>query len=139
MPRGIVWRRLWTCLRWWSSGVFQVPRTLGFADTQRRKEHWANHRQDFGQRISVARYEAQADRFLTDPAGPTLRYCYRRSGWTVRYDEATGSFGVLSTDGIIRTYFKPIPCCWVPAAYIDPRWCHIHPDNLTYFIAECAK
>jgi hypothetical protein len=89
--------------------------------------------------MSVARYEAMADRFLTEPLRSSVLPCTRPQGAQLRYDQATGAFGVLTSDGIIRTYFKPVPCCWIPSAFIDKRWCHEYPDNVAYFLAECAK
>jgi hypothetical protein len=124
-------------MRWWSAGVFAIPRTLGFEDDGRRLDHWSRHGQDFAHRVSIAKYEAMADRFLTDRSlRPSLRCCTRPRGYKIRYDEETGAFGVLSPDGMIRTYMKPIPCCWVPVAFVDKRYCHQYADNLSYFAAE---
>ena len=134
-----VWRTLRICMRWWCSGVFAIPHTLGFPDRKRRREHWGTHHQDFARHMSVAKYEAMADRFLTRPLRPTMLPCTRPKGWMLRYDQGTGEFGVLSSDGMIRSYFKPIPCCWMPPAFVDKRWCHEYPDNYSYFVAECKK
>ena len=116
-----------------------MPRTRGFSDKKLRLRHWSDHGQDFATAITVAQYEAMADRFLSQALCPTMIPCNRKHGDHVRYDQATGTFGVLSADGIIRTYFKPVPCAWIPPAFVNPRWCHAHADNITYFRIECAK
>jgi len=101
--------------------------------------HWSSHSQDFALNINDAQYEALADKFMGERLRPTVLPCQRTHGDRVRYDPATGTFGVVSQDGILRTYFKPIPCSWIPAAFVDKRWCHAHPDTLTYFQVECRK
>ncbi len=79
-----------------------------------------------------------ADVFVTEPLRPSVLECRRRSsGARIRYDQSNGAFSILSTDGTIRTYFKAIPCWWLPQGYSS--YCHGHIDNVTYFYAECAK
>lgn len=136
----IVWRKIHTCIRWWCCGVLAIPHTVGFEDRKRRNEHWARHHQDFANSLTPARYEAMADRFLTELPRPSVRRCIRPyGGGIIRYDLKTGAFGVLSKDGAIRSYFKPIPCCLIPPAYVDKRFCHAYADNISYFQAECGK
>lgn len=139
-----VWRKTLLCLTWWSRGIFAIPHTNGFIDKTERLQHWSDHAQDFGSGHSEMRYEYMADRFLTGPLIPVVLDCRRirrtnRYGDYIRFNQTTGEFGVLSKSGIIKTYFKPMPCCWLPAGYARPGVCHGEPSNLDYFSGECRK
>lgn len=65
---------------------------------------------------------------MTAPLHGSLRQCTRRSGDTVRYKIATKEFAVATAAGILRTYFKPVPCFLLPAG--STADCHRFPDNL---------
>ncbi len=66
--------------------------------------------------------------FLSRPFGPGLMQCRRKKGDVLRYDTTTTEFGVLSVTGVIRTYFKPVPCVSLPpGAKLN---CHRQPTNL---------
>ncbi len=135
----IVLRKLRICARWWFAGVFAMPRANGFQTKARRQAHFADHGGDFGN-CTIVEYEQMADHFLTEPLRAGVIECRRRSsGALIRYDQTTGAFGILSTDGIIRTYFKPIPYWRIPPGYVLPGNCHGHLDNVAYFHAECAR
>jgi pyocin large subunit-like protein len=111
-------------------------RTNGFEDIVKRFEHYMDHKQDFGN-CTIAEYEEMADVFLTEVKRDDVMECTRRCGDRLRYDTRTGTFGILSKNAMIKTYFKPIPCSEVPAGvYKD---CHGHADNITYFQMECRK
>ena len=93
--------------------------------------HFWKHRADFAA-VTEAEYERAAARFLRSRKRPNLLECSRIGGDLVRYDTATEEFAVLSSGGITRTYFKPVPCV-VRAV----RFCHGEPDNVQYFQKAC--
>jgi hypothetical protein len=80
-----------------------------------------------------------ADHFLTERLRVGVLECRRTSGELIRYDTVSWAFGILSTDGMIKTYFKPIPCSMLPPGYALPGDCHGHIDNVAYFQAACAR
>jgi hypothetical protein len=84
--------------------------TLGFRARWLLEEHFDAHGSDFGA-VDEANYEAQADGFLGGPRGATVLECHRTflDNALVRYDYADQSFGVLSADNYLLTYFKPDP------------------------------
>jgi pyocin large subunit-like protein len=98
--------------------------------------HYAKHGGLFPGK-SVDDYENAAARFLESPHGPTTLECRRRKGDLVRFDLATDEFGVLSANGQIRTYFKPVPCASLPVGF--KANCHGFSDNITYFRKECLS
>jgi filamentous hemagglutinin len=103
-----------------------MPYTNGFKTTNIRDDHWQKH-PEFGL-PSPASYESAADAFL---GGPLPAGCHEqiriRDGATIRYDPATGEFGVVGADNYIRTYFKPDPAI------------HGFRDNLQYFLYDASK
>ena len=102
-----------------------------------RMLHFAKHARDFNV-STVDEYEQLAVNFLTQAVGQNLRECQRTLGDRLRYDVVTSEFGVVSSSGIIRTYFKPKPCASIPPG--KPRInCHSHVDNVTYFEFECRR
>ena len=99
--------------------------------------HYAKHRADFSVTTDVE-YELEAERFLLLPPHPDLLEFSRAHGDKVRYHKMTQEFAVLSSAGVIRTYFRPVPCSSLPP--LQPKKnCHGMPDNLQYFTAECAR
>jgi pyocin large subunit-like protein len=103
------------------------PHTRGFATRRRRAAHFQDHGAEVGAADEKA-YERMADDFLGGPTGPTVAECLREfDGARIRYNRATEEFGILASDGYIRTYFKP-----------NPRW-HGFPTNLAYFRYECRR
>jgi hypothetical protein len=99
--------------------------------------HFAKHQADFTA-LTATDYEHLADQFLSVAPYPALMQCTRQRGDLVRYDTVTTEFGVLSAAGAIRTYFKAKPCISLPPT-VPKTGCHGHPDNVTYFRAECSK
>jgi pyocin large subunit-like protein len=97
--------------------------------------HYAKHRTDFAV-ATDKEYERLADLFLTGPPHPNLKKCNRKHGDLVRYDTVTQEYGVLAGGGIIRTYFKPIPCASLPVG-APPLSCHEFPNNVEYFLNSC--
>ena len=92
------------------------------ADQAKLDDHFARHGSDFGAKTTLE-YQAQADRFLTasKPAGVLEKT--RPNGDVVRYNPSTDEFGVVSSGGSIRTYYKPDPAV------------HGRESNLDYFNA----
>jgi pyocin large subunit-like protein len=100
-------------------------------DPSELADHYAKHGADFP--VSDDRqYEAQAAQFLVGPRRASLLECFRSGGDLVRYDAATEEFGVLSGNGVIRTYYKPVPC----RVRMVP-FCHGEVDNIQYFRRTC--
>lgn len=95
--------------------------------------HFSKHRLDFTA-TTAADYELLAEQFLLSPMRPTLLECRRRGGDTLRYDTVTEEFAVLSSAGVIRTYYRPVPCVARP---IPP--CHGERTNADYFRKACAS
>lgn len=117
--------------------ALSMPLTNGFASPSKRFDHWNYHGGDFGP-CNVFQYEQMADNFLGGPCPVGVFECVRRSGDRIRYDQGTGTFGIISRNAIIKTYFKPIPCSLLPVGYTSMH-CHGHVDNVTYFRVECRK
>lgn len=99
--------------------------------------HHAKHGADF-MAATDTEYERLAEQFLLTPFRPGLIECKRKRGDIVRYDEITQEFAVLSAVGVIRTYFKPVPCASLPRG-VPKVGCHGMRDNLQYFNTECSK
>src|SRR5712692_4554135 len=91
-------------------------RTRGFLNRNQLKYPYQEHGMDFGAG-SADDYERLADTFLGSGLAPNARECTRRQGDTVRFNPHTNEYGVLDSSGIIRTYFKPVPCISVPAQH----------------------
>ncbi|MCZ4283167.1 hypothetical protein O4H49_20485, partial [Kiloniella laminariae] len=94
-----------------------------FADQAKLDDHFNRHGADFGT-ITKIEYQQAADNFLTGPKNSTTLELTRTNGDVVRFDPATDAFGVISSNGAIRTYYKP-----------DPQ-VHGYPTNLDYFNAQ---
>lgn len=100
--------------------------TKGF-DPALLGDHFARHGVDFGARTEEE-YEAMADKFLGGPLSIGTRQCVTSTnGDLIRYNFLTEEFGVLSKDGVIRTYMKPKPSA------------HRRRTNNVYFEERCKK
>jgi pyocin large subunit-like protein len=99
-------------------------------------DHFYRHGRDFGAATDTE-YEMLAATFLTAAHHPNLMECTRKYGGDlVRYDRVTQEYGVLSIAGVIRTYFKPVPCG--PAVLLSPPDCHNDGSNIQYFRKRCV-
>lgn len=98
----------------------QQPCWPRFADQPRLMRHFADHGADFGA-TTPDLYEQQAGNFLTD-ADPNTLSRVRANGDIVRYNPLTDEFGVLSSNNVVRTYYRPNPAF------------HGYPTNLDYFL-----
>ncbi|MER6792093.1 RHS repeat-associated core domain-containing protein [Amycolatopsis mediterranei] len=86
-------------------------------------QHWKKHGSDFPGLQNAKQYVERATEFLRRP-GPGVLTKIRSSGDVVRYDPNTQEFGVMTQDGIPRTYYVPDPAT------------HGLPTNLDYFNAQ---
>jgi pyocin large subunit-like protein len=120
-----------------------VALTNGFRGERQLNEHFAKHASEFAI-ATIDQYEHQADLFLGGVLLPHVMECRRGRGDIVRFDPSTDEYGVISNGGIIRTYFKPIPC-WTLSTTLgvvatkSERACHPHANNVDYFKSECAR
>lgn len=97
--------------------------TKGFA-TDALGEHFDKHRAKL-MVTSEHEYEDMADNFLGGALQAPCLEGKRHSGDIVRFNPATGEFGVLGHSGTILTYFK-----------LDPAE---RVKNLNYFKSNCAR
>ena len=131
-----MWTKIRICLRWWRAWVWAVPLTKGFADRETLLGHYRKHKADFGEPKAEV-YELLADHFLGGSLRPGVLQCQRRRGDVIRFDPNTDEFGIVTSSGIILTYFKPVPC--VTISRTSKIRCHKEPTNLVYFQKECRK
>ena len=81
-----------------------VAATYRFRNKKLLNQHYEKHGMDMGF-ASAAEYEAAASAVITNP--DALYKTEKEDGDGCYYIEGTNEFVVLSTDGYIRTYFKP--------------------------------
>ena len=73
----------------------------------------------------VGEYETAADEFVGGPLTGTTAECQvqagtgHRAGRRVRYDRIRNWFGVLSPDGYILTFFRPMPPTKGPSYFLS--------------------
>ncbi len=100
---------------------------LTFRTSRKRARHFQDHGSDFGA-LNEADYESKAGAFLTNPLNTnTLEGIRPRDNATIRYNTVTEEYGIISSDGYIRTYYKPDPTL------------HGLPSNLDYFNDNCNQ
>lgn len=112
-----------------------MPSVSGFETPKKLTRHFLEHGAEFAA-ATEGDYEALAIKFLSAPFSLDVLEGIRSDGALIRYCPATEEFGVLRTDGVIKTYFKPTPD---PLGILGPRNGHPYITNLDYFKAECAK
>jgi RHS repeat-associated protein len=71
-------------------------------------DHFQRHGGDFGAK-DAADYQDKAAAFLTGKPADGVQESTRENGDVVRFNPKTQEFGVISSDGTIRTYYKPDP------------------------------
>ena len=103
-----------------------MPPVHGFPDQQAKDDHFQKHGSEFGAADANA-YEALAIAFLTSAKSGTMEECTRTQGDWIRFDKVSRAFGVVASDGYIRTYFK----C--------NKLIHRQMSDLQYFKIECKK
>ena len=85
-----------------TSGVSATKYT--FRNNRLLTEHWEKHGQYMGF-VNKEEYEQAASEVATNPNA--LHKTEKEDGDDVYYIEATNDFVIVSTDGYIRTYFRP--------------------------------
>ena len=86
------------------SGTWGLEDTLIFRDWSRLEEHYKKHGEAMGY-TSAEEYLAGANRVVKN--SKSLHKKEKEDGDDVYFLEETGELVVVSTDGYIRTYFKP--------------------------------
>jgi hypothetical protein len=117
--------------------------TKGFLNARQRNRKFSKHGAEFGA-SNAEDYERSADAFLGGVVPPGVHECPRKEGDRVRYDPQTDAYGVIDAGGIIRTYYKPVPCSSILDALLrasvrQAGMCHGHATNLLYFQSECRR
>jgi RHS repeat-associated protein len=99
-----------------------------FAKGQLLNRHFKNHGLDFGP-ITKEEYLRKAQSFFQlTPEGLDVFVNTRKSdGALVFYRQSTNEFGVVTTDGVIKTYYKPSTSV------------HSYSTNFNYYLAEINK
>ncbi|MBD2515560.1 hypothetical protein H6G93_11150 [Nostoc sp. FACHB-973] len=79
----------------------------GFIDSQLLNTHFAKHGAQFGAKTAQD-YEQLAINFMKQQKSSIQEYT-RKNGDVVRFNKDTDEFGIMTKDGVLRTYFKPDP------------------------------
>lgn len=82
---------------------------LNFASEERLEEHWLKHGMnpsEFSPTLSKDEYLAKARVFFASRDAEVLLKV-RDNGDELRFRPSTSEFGVLRSDQVIRTYFRP--------------------------------
>lgn len=95
-------------------------------DPLRMHDHYQRHAARL-KIYNIADYVDRADHFCGGPRKVTTIQLKRSRGDIVRYDLWTKEFGILSTAGIVRTYYRP-----------DPSH-HGYPLNVCYFLVQAKR
>ena len=103
-----------------------MPPVHGFLDQQTKDDHFQKHGHEFGA-VDADAYEALAIAFLDGAKSAKIVECIRSGGDRVRFHKVTRAFGVVASDGYIRTFFKL------------NRMIHRLKSDLQYFKVECRK
>jgi pyocin large subunit-like protein len=84
-----------------------VPAVIGFSTEYLLNRHFHDHGNDFGV-ISKEQYLARAKEFLEVDIlqNPNILQCAKRNGDIIRFNRITNEFAVMSSIGIIKTYFN---------------------------------
>ncbi len=87
-----------------SPAPLQTPKPITFRNESLLKEHFEKHGKEMGF-IDAKAYEQAAAAVVTNPL--SLHKLEAEDRDDVYYLESTNEFVIVSTDGYIRTYFKP--------------------------------
>ncbi|WP_166682983.1 polymorphic toxin-type HINT domain-containing protein [Streptomyces aquilus] len=90
---------------------------------QNAYSHWNKHKGDFPNIRNSREYVDQAYDFMTSP-NSAIQEKVRSNGDFVRFNANTNEFGVMTSAGVMRTYYKPDPAV------------HGYPTNQDYFNAQ---
>jgi len=75
-----------------------------FANEQSLDKHYADHGDEVGA-ISEFHYESIASDFMTGPTGRGVLERVNKNGDIIRWDPSTNEFGIVTSDGTIRSYY----------------------------------
>lgn len=117
-----------------------MPTATGFIDANTLTIHFNEHGQDFNA-TNEADYLAQAKAFIETPivADSTIVERVRTSnGDILRFDNATETFASVQSNGLIRTFFRPMPMHLAPPG-TPRRKMHRFSSNYDYFLDTCSK
>lgn len=78
----------------------------GFKTQELLDSHFEKHAAEFGN-ITKQQYLKGAQDLVSSKPGGNILTKVRPNGDTIFYNKATNEFAVKTSDGIIRTYFKP--------------------------------
>lgn len=78
----------------------------GFGSLQKGLEHWSKHRAEFPELGNALQYFRMAKDFFGRPPAGVLTKA--RGTDLLQYHPATNTFGVRSSNGVIRTVFRPV-------------------------------
>jgi pyocin large subunit-like protein len=70
--------------------------------------HWKKHKGDYPGLQNAKQYVEEAQEFMQS-GDPWIQTKVRGNGDVVRYNRVTENFGIMTSDGRIRTYYKPNP------------------------------
>lgn len=93
-----------------SSEEYHIPQEVNVSDSNTFKsesllqEHFNKHGSEFGY-ANISQYESGANEVIDSP--DALHKTEAEDGDSIYYIQATNEFVILSTEGYIRTYFKP--------------------------------
>jgi hypothetical protein len=80
----------------------------GFLNEDLQDVHFGKHGGDFGA-LTPEEYVNQANTFLSGFPAPNEVQLMRTNGDIVRLNRSTNEFGIITSEGIVRTYFEPNP------------------------------
>ena len=72
-------------------------------------KHFNKHKDEFPGVRNAKEYVEAAKKFMTDPPVGTYTRVREPGGDILRYDPASGTLGIMTKDGVMKTMFKPDP------------------------------
>ena len=76
---------------------------------QERLKHFTKHKDEFPGVNNAKEYVEAAKKFMTDPPAGTYTRVREPGGDILRYDPKSGTLGIMTKDGVMKTMFKPDP------------------------------
>ena len=117
-----------------------MPIASFFGNAEFRYTHWENHGDDFGI-TDDGDYQAAAREFLNADRSihTDIQECTRAdTGEVIRFNAVTDEFAIMSSSGIIKTYYKPMPRSLAPPSYPRHKFTHRFATNQLYFEDNCT-
>jgi pyocin large subunit-like protein len=85
----------------------QGPFKNNFKSQEKLDEHYEKHKSEFGN-ISKDEYLQGARNLVNSEGSDNVLIKIRPNGDVLYYNRATNEFAITDSDGVIRTYFKPV-------------------------------